>query len=118
MRKTIYVPNEKVWVDVQKTAGSMNLSVSQYLLGGEHMPRKSQLDRMESKIDLLIPKGKFGKPMIDDSGYKEAQESSNKANAEMLADSQAKLDAVRKGRDIKRDKIASAAFNPQPKGAK
>ena len=56
MRKTIYVPSEEVWKAVKEKAKGMKLSVSQYLLGGNHVPEKvsaGQLDRLEVAIKSL-----------------------------------------------------------------
>ena len=73
MRKTIYVPSEEVWEDVKRRANGMNLSVSQYLLGGKHIMAEvqpfaesmiraadGQLDRIESKLDAHIAKNDSG----------------------------------------------------------
>jgi len=51
MQKTIYVKNQAEWDEVKRRASDAGQTVSRYLLGN------FQLDRIESKLDLLIPKG-------------------------------------------------------------
>ena len=64
MRKTIYVPSQEVWDEVEAKAKAMGLKVSPYLLGGYHLPNESQMDRIERKIDSLTPKTR-DTPIID-----------------------------------------------------
>ena len=52
MQKTIYVKDQAEWDLIKGRAESAGQTVSRYLLGGV-----SQLDRIEKKLDLLIPKG-------------------------------------------------------------
>jgi hypothetical protein len=121
IRKTIYVPSQEIWDDVKAKADGMGLSISQYLLGGKHV--SSQLDRIESMLKE-IPVLKKTRQLIEPKpkDYKTSSEVPNierESVARILAAGQAKLDAARKGRSIKKDKIAEVkGFNPQPKGGK
>ena len=65
MRKTIYISSQSQWDEVKDSAKGMGLSVSQYLLGGRPDQKVEeagvlesdigQLDRIEDKIDKLMP---------------------------------------------------------------
>ncbi len=131
MRKTIYVPNEEVWDEVKRNAESKGLSVSQYLLvgnggtfiaGGMDLCAPDQLDRIESKLDLLIPKG-MPESAMRGRLEQEGDATDDKSETQIIADGQAKLDAARKERgSIKKEKIAKVRsqvdFKPNPKGGK
>ena len=57
MQKTIYVKDQAEWDLIKGRAESAGQTVSRYLLGGV-----SQLDRIEKKLDLLIPNAKAANP--------------------------------------------------------
>jgi len=114
MRKTIYCKDASIWESVKRKAGERGLSVSQFLLGlnmRDEGPAPGQLDRIEGKLDKLLS----GQVSYSEDGSQDRKERVHKAigiideardEARILAEGQAKLDAKRKGRNVKKEKIA------------
>jgi len=138
MQKTIYIKDEERWGQVKDAAQKLGMGIGEYLLGSRQKvvaPDIDQLDRIESKIDKILS---YRSPLVDDipKRHKGVMGEHDKTDdgpnvqkdvvseltgdlttdAKILAAGQAKLDAVRKGRNIKKDVIARGSFNPQPKG--
>jgi len=129
MNRSVYF-RDGVFLRIQEMAKERGLSVNGYInaVADPHgvlhpLEKGGQLDRIEKKLDLLIPKGmpegliggKTAKEMIE-GGFSWGPK--NQDESEILAAAQSKLDEKRKGRDIKKEKIAkvkSFSFNPQPK---
>jgi len=62
IRKTIYVPDERVWDLIIERAGEAGKSVSQYLIEGVIGPSKrSVFDVVDEKLDLILAKLEAGK---------------------------------------------------------
>jgi len=128
MRKTIYVKSQEQWDRIKLIAEQGGISVSELILSqfegsGVKLGKETQLDRIESKLDELIGnKGGFDdeanpgrelhrEKMAEEAAHKVYIENLSKAqnaqdDIEMLAAKQVELDAQRKGRDPKREKIA------------
>ena len=92
MRKTIYVKSKQAWDKVKLVAEQGGISVSELIMAqftGEisrsHLGRVDQLDRIESKLDLLIPKG-MPKSLAD--GRKEANPEKYESHKPMIVDSE------------------------------
>ena len=66
IRKTIYVPSQKVWDEVLLKAKSMGLSMSQYLLGGNHVPIATK--GIDEELDSL---GGFETQIQEEKGGEE-----------------------------------------------
>ena len=71
-RKTIYVKDNEIWVELQRRAKKSGYSVSEFLIkagmvfeaGG--VSSENQLDRIESKLDMIV-----GMPSLEDAIGKE-----------------------------------------------
>ena len=113
MRKTIYVKDEVTWARVIEIAKERGISISSLLLSNFENPGKDigQLDRIEgilSDIQMRMTdseKGEFLEPLVDDIPKREVGVESKKTEAQIIAEGQANLDAIRADRDIKTDKI-------------
>ena len=92
IRVTIYV-DKGVWDKVRVASWGEHKSASKYLEDLiRHFVKPGVMDEIAPEV-LIEPSG-------------QEQSANVKKEAETLADGQAKLDAIRKGRDIKKDKIA------------
>jgi len=91
-----------------------SFGVEQLIMGNVKIdPAHYEPKRMDVEIPMDDP---GGEPLPEDVKRKE------NAEAKIIAEGQKKLDAKRKGRSIKKDKIAdvreSGFFKPMPKGEK
>ena len=121
-RKSIYAPDEGVWDRVVECSKEGGISVSQLLLSpfqrvGTIQVGLGQVNRIEGKLDLLIPKGmpgslsagrRYESESLDlDHPVKEISKGDEIELRKAQAVGQAKLDAERKDRGtIKSEKIS------------
>ena len=130
MNRSVYFRDD-VFLRIKQEAEDRGLTINAYLtqiadpLGPIH-PVRGRLAEIEKKIDELCG---YCKKIHDSERPGKIEKkldliiphepTAAKSDSEILAAAQAKLDEKRKGRDIKKEKIAKVkaaiSFNPQPK---